>query len=111
MAFCFLGTREIPVAHHLAIETDRVGRIYKPKGRKGDRQLRVALDEVTLSVRPGEIFGLLGPNGAGKTTLIKILTTLLMPSSSTARVAGFDVVHQAHEVRPRLPTWIDRSHE
>ena len=90
------------MAHHLAIETERVGRIYKPRGRKGDRQPRVALDEVTLSVRPGEIFGLLGPNGAGKTTLIKILTTLLMPSSGTARVAGFDVVHQAHEVRPRI---------
>jgi ABC-2 type transport system ATP-binding protein len=102
MAFCFLGTRETSVAHHLAIETERVGRIYKPRGRKGDRQPRVALNEVTLSVRPGEIFGLLGPNGAGKTTLIKILTTLLMPSSGTARVAGFDVVHQAHDVRPRI---------
>ena len=42
----------------VAIETERVGRIYKPRGRKGDRRLRVALDEVTLSVRPGEIFGL-----------------------------------------------------
>jgi ABC-2 type transport system ATP-binding protein len=103
MAFLlFLGTREISVAHHLAIETERVGRIYKPRGRKSDRQPRVALDEVTLSVRPGEIFGLLGPNGAGKTTLIKILTTLLMPSSGTARVSGFDVVHQAHDVRPRI---------
>ena len=58
MAFCFLGTRETSVAHHLAIEMERVGRIYKPRGRKGDRRLRVALDEVTLSVRPGEIFGL-----------------------------------------------------
>ena len=58
VAFCFLGTRETSVAHHLAIEMERVGRIYKPRGRKGDRQPRVALDEVTLSVRPGEIFGL-----------------------------------------------------
>jgi ABC-2 type transport system ATP-binding protein len=92
MAFCFLSAREISVAHPLAIETERVGRIYKPKGRKSDRQPRVALNEVSLSVRPGEIFGLLGPNGAGKTTLIKILTTLLMPSSGVARVAGFDVM-------------------
>ena len=90
------------MAHDLAIETERIGRIYKPRNRKGDRQPRVALDEVTLTVRPGEIFGLLGPNGAGKTTLIKILTTLLIPSSGVARVAGFDVVSQPHQVRPRI---------
>ena len=90
------------MARHLAIETERVGRIYKPRSRKGDRQPRVALDDVTLSVQPGEVFGLLGPNGAGKTTLIKILTTLLIPSSGSARVAGFDVTRQPHLVRPKI---------
>jgi ABC-2 type transport system ATP-binding protein len=58
-----------------------------------------AVDRLTISVDSGEIFGLLGPNGAGKTTAIKMLTTLLPPTSGNARVAGFDIVHHAGEVR------------
>jgi ABC-2 type transport system ATP-binding protein len=58
-----------------------------------------AVNKMTLSVEAGEIFGLLGRNGAGKTTLIKMLTTLLPPTSGSARVAGFDVVHDAAKVR------------
>ena len=62
----------------------------------------VALSELTLSVGAGSIFGLLGPNGAGKSTLIKMLTTLLPPSSGTALVAGFDIVHQPRQVRSHI---------
>jgi ABC-2 type transport system ATP-binding protein len=59
----------------------------------------VALAGVDLEVRPGEFFGLLGPNGAGKTTLIKILTTLLLPTSGQARIFGFDVETETSRIR------------
>ena len=60
------------------------------------------MDAITLTVERGEIFGLLGPNGAGKSTTIKMLTTLLPPSSGTARVAGFDILHRAADVRRQI---------
>jgi ABC-2 type transport system ATP-binding protein len=85
----------------LAIETERLGRIYKPrKNNRHDSKERVALSDVTLTVPRGELFGLLGPNGAGKTTLIKILTTLLAPSSGWACVEGYDVHREPQFVRP-----------
>jgi len=62
----------------------------------------VALDGLSLQVPSGELFGLLGPNGAGKTTTIKILTTLLIPTSGTATVLGLDVVRDAKEIRKRI---------
>jgi ABC-2 type transport system ATP-binding protein len=58
-----------------------------------------AVDRVSFTVEKGEIFGLLGPNGAGKSTLIRMLVTLLPPSSGTALVGGFDVVKQSDNVR------------
>ena len=61
-----------------------------------------AVDAVTLNIRQGEIFGLIGPNGAGKSTLIKMLTTLLPPTSGSARVAGFDIVSAPAEVRRHI---------
>src|ERR1039457_2147573 len=59
----------------------------------------IAVDALSISVRAGEVFGLLGSNGAGKTTTIKMLTTLLPPSSGEACVAGFSVTTQAVDVR------------
>ncbi len=58
-----------------------------------------AVNPMTISVARGEVFGLLGPNGAGKTTVIKMLITLLPPTSGRAQVAGFDIVHNAGNVR------------
>jgi ABC-2 type transport system ATP-binding protein len=62
----------------------------------------VAVDDLDLTVERGLIFGLLGPNGAGKSTTIKMLTTLLPPTSGKARVAGFDVVREASQVRRHI---------
>jgi len=59
----------------------------------------VAVDEITFTVREGEILALLGPNGAGKTTTVRMLASVLMPSGGRARVAGYDVVRDAREVR------------
>lgn len=59
----------------------------------------VAVDGVDLQVNQGEVFGFLGPNGAGKSTTVRMLTTLLRPTAGIARVAGFDVVKQADDVR------------
>ena len=88
-----------------AVETQDLGRVYRIRGNKKERQERkelVALENVNLTVERGELFGLLGPNGAGKTTLIKILTTLLAPTSGWARVATHDVNLNPHRVRPLI---------
>ena len=61
-----------------------------------------AVDNVSLNIRKGEIFGLLGPNGAGKTTIINILVGLSLPSSGTAKIAGLDVTKHPIEIRKRL---------
>src|ERR671917_2952024 len=63
--------------------------------RKGPR----AVDGISLIVAPGEIYGFLGPNGAGKSTTVHVLTTLLPPTSGTARVAGHDVAREGPRVR------------
>jgi ABC-2 type transport system ATP-binding protein len=81
------------------IETAGLRRVF------GDGRRRPAVEAVAgvdLRVETGEIFGFLGPNGAGKTTTLRILATLLPPTSGTARVAGFDVARQPDEVRRRI---------
>ncbi len=82
---------------------DKVSKTYTVRKRKGifrsEKDFVQALKNVSLEVEEGEIFGLLGPNGAGKTTLIKILTTLILPSSGSVWVNGYEVSKHENEVR------------
>jgi ABC-2 type transport system ATP-binding protein len=68
-----------------------------------------ALDRVSLSIQPGEVFGLLGPNGAGKSTTVKVLTTLARPDSGSATVAGHDVLRHPERVRRVIGVVSQRS--
>jgi ABC-2 type transport system ATP-binding protein len=77
-----------------AIEATDLVREFK----KGPR----AVDGIELRVDPGEVYGFLGPNGAGKSTTVHMLTTLLPPTSGTARVAGHDIVHEGPAVRASI---------
>ncbi len=88
----------------LAIRTEDLRRVFRAKRREAKKQKRevVALDGVTFSVGRGELFGVLGPNGAGKTTTIKILATLLSPTSGSAWVAGVDVAADPKSVRRHI---------
>lgn len=82
-----------------SVETRNVSRIFKSGKTERSTRIVKALNDVSIGIRKGELFGLLGPNGAGKTTLIKILCTLLLPSSGSAHVRGHDVVKEADHVR------------
>ncbi|GAA3394049.1 ABC transporter ATP-binding protein [Streptomyces roseoviridis] len=88
----------------LAIEADALRRTYTHRtGWLRPRRTETeAVRAVTFDVAPGELFGLLGPNGAGKTTTIKMLNTLLLPTSGTARVFGHDVARDPVAVRKRI---------
>jgi ABC-2 type transport system ATP-binding protein len=86
------------------IEVDGLRRTYTARTgiRRSARQPVEAVKGISFEVERGELFGLLGPNGAGKTTTIKMLITLLLPTSGSARVLGHDVVAQPREVRRRI---------
>jgi ABC-2 type transport system ATP-binding protein len=74
------------------------------------RNTTPAVDSLTLTVDPGELFGFLGPNGAGKTTTIKLLVGLLTPTSGAARVAGFDLATHSLEAKRRIGYVPDNPH-
>ena len=84
------------------IECINVRRTFVSRTMFGKRQETHALNGLTFSVPHGIVFGLLGPNGSGKTTTIRILSTLLTPTSGQARVLGFDCVKEASKVRGRI---------
>ena len=90
------------MADGLAIECEERGRLYGSRGLLGRRTETVALDGLSMTIPRGAVFGLLGPNGAGKTTTVRILSTLLLPTSGSARVLGHDVEREAGEVRKHI---------
>jgi ABC-2 type transport system ATP-binding protein len=85
-----------------ALEVENLVKIFERQSWRGPRQAVRAVDGMSFTIAAGSIFGLLGPNGAGKTTTLKILTTLVRPTSGRARLLGFDVLTQPLEVRRRI---------
>src|SRR5258708_15897028 len=87
-----------------AIEVQHLRRVYRTNIGVIRRKVKevVAVEDISFDVRPGELFGLLGPNGAGKTTTVKMLTTLLIPTSGTATILGHVVVKDAQLIRSRI---------
>ena len=84
-----------------ALDLRRTYRTHTGTIRRRAKEIE-AVKGVSFEIQKGELFGLLGPNGAGKTTTIKMLITLLIPTSGSARVLGHDVVKEAREVRKRI---------
>ena len=79
---------------HCVIRIEHLCKTFRDK-----RRTVIAVDDVTFDVKRGEIFGLLGPNGAGKSTLIRILTTLLSPTSGTAFVGEYEITKDPEQIR------------
>jgi ABC-2 type transport system ATP-binding protein len=96
--------RRRPVHDAPTVVVENLWRVYETSVGLVRRRRRTieALRDVSLEVRPGEVFGLVGPNGAGKTTLVKVLTTLLVPTRGRAQVLGYDVARQEHLIRPLI---------
>jgi ABC-2 type transport system ATP-binding protein len=87
-----------------AIEVQDLNKTFLTKQGFWKRKTRktVAVENLTLNVEKGELFGLLGPNGAGKTTTVKMLCTLLLPTSGSIRIFGLDAIRDTNEIRKRI---------
>ena len=88
-----MGEKIMTASTSHALETEELTRVFGHF---------VAVDHISFAVEPGEIFGFLGPNGAGKTTTMRMLLSLLRPTSGSARVLGYDIVHDVSEIRRRI---------
>ena len=93
-----------------SVQTFDLTRVFETKKKgsgflgsiKRKKEKIVAADDINLSIGKGELFGLVGPNGAGKTTTIKMLCTLLLPTSGTASVDGHDIIEERNKVREKI---------
>ena len=87
-----------------AIEVSKLKRTFKASLGVLNRKMKtvIAVDGISFDIKKGELFGLLGPNGAGKTTTVKMLTTLLIPTSGSARIADMDIVRDAEKIRSHI---------
>ncbi|WP_167958593.1 ABC transporter ATP-binding protein [Anaerosporobacter faecicola] len=89
------------------IEINNLTKIYKlskkqMQEQKTKKNMKKAADHITLTAKPGQIYGLLGPNGAGKTTTLRCVATLLKPTEGDIKVCGFDTVKQGEKVRDNI---------
>lgn len=89
------------------IEINNLTKIYKLSKKKMQelktgKNVKVAVNDISLTAKPGEIFGLLGPNGAGKTTTLRCVATLLKPTEGNIKVCGFDTVKEDRKVRDSI---------
>jgi len=92
------------MTEHTAIETTALRKTFKTKHGFWKRTTRMteAVRDVSFKVEEGELFGLLGPNGAGKTTTVKMLSTLLIPTSGSITIFGQDIMQHTNEIRKRI---------
>jgi ABC-type multidrug transport system ATPase subunit len=84
----------------IIIETNDLTKVFPPN--------IIAVDQISLAINEGEIFTFLGPNGAGKTTTVRLLTTLLKPTSGRATVNGYDILNESLELRKNIGILTDR---
>jgi ABC-2 type transport system ATP-binding protein len=92
----------VPRRLDAAVEVDELRKEFRRsdrKRRRGERRMRVALDNVSFTMEKGETVAILGQNGSGKSTLVRLLSTLLLPDGGTARILGHDVVTDGRAVR------------
>ena len=93
-------SQKSPVSGEATLEAKNITLRYKSSGR--------GIEDVGLTVQPGEVFGLMGPNGSGKSTLLRVLSTAIAPGSGTFTVGGADGLMQPREVRARTGLMVDR---
>lgn len=89
-----------PATRRPTLEAKNISLRYRSSGR--------GIENVSLTVRPGEVYGLVGPNGSGKSTLLRVLTTAVIPDSGSFRVGDFDGLREKREVRARIGVMVDR---